>query len=71
MAKKTNPSLRSWLVIALVVFTFFTLYRLNPNPPKARELTVLEFYQALESGKIVLHAHQQCRIQLLSILANS
>ena len=25
----------------------------------------------LESGKIVLHAHQQCRIQLLSILANS
>ena len=52
MAKKTNPSLRSWLVIALVVFTFFTLYRLNPNPPKARELTVLEFYQALESGKI-------------------
>ena len=26
---------------------------------------------SLESGKIVLHAHQQCRIQLLSILANS
>ena len=52
MAKKPNSALRSWLTIALVALAFFTLYRLNPNPEKTRDLTVLEFYQALEAGKI-------------------
>ena len=40
-------------MIALIAVAFFTLYRLNPNPSKTRELSQIEFFQKLEAGKIV------------------
>ena len=40
-------------MIALVAVAFFTMYRLNPNPPKTKELSQVEFFHKLESGKIV------------------
>src|SRR5574344_374258 len=45
--------LRSWLLIALIAFTFFAFYKSNPGPAGVRELTQLEFYKALDDGKIV------------------
>jgi hypothetical protein len=53
MAKKKNQAWRSWLVIALVASMFFSMYKLNPNPVKTRELSQLEFYNAVDAGKIV------------------
>ena len=54
MAKKTNQAWRSWLVIALVAVTFFSLYKANPNnaPESVKELSLLEFYQAMDQGKL-------------------
>ncbi len=40
-------------MIALVTVAFFSMYRMNPNPPQVREITLLEFYQAMEQGKLV------------------
>ena len=49
-----NPgALRSWLMIALVAALFFSFYRSTPSDAGTRELTQLEFYKALEEGKIV------------------
>ncbi len=53
MAKERNQAWSSWLIIALVAFVFFSMYKLNPNAPKTRELTLLEFYQAIDQGKLV------------------
>lgn len=53
MSKTVEPAWRSWLLIALIACAFFSMYRLNPNTPKPRELTLLEFYQALDQGKLV------------------
>ena len=53
MAKQSNQAWRSWLLIALVACAFFSLYRLNPNVPAIEETTLLEFYQAMEQGKLV------------------
>ena len=53
MAKKKNQAWRSWLMIAIVAVMFFSMYRLNPNPVKTRELSQLEFYNAIDKGKIV------------------
>ena len=53
MAKVNSPALRSWILIALVAVSFFSMYRMNPNPAKVRALTHLEFYRAIEAGKIV------------------
>ncbi len=53
MPKKMNPALRSWLVIALVAFAFISMYKMNPNRPKIRELTQIEFFKAIDAGKIV------------------
>ena len=50
--KKTNQAWRSWLLIASIAFLFFSMYRMNPNQQKVRELSHLEFYKALEQGKI-------------------
>ena len=50
--KKNNQAFRSWLLIATIAFLFFSMYRLNPNQPKVKELSQYEFYQALEQGKI-------------------
>ena len=48
---KKSP-LRSWLMIALVAVVFFSMYRLNPNPERVRELTQVEFFRLLGEGKI-------------------
>ena len=53
MDNKTNPAWRSWLVIALVAVAFFAMYRANPNPEAVKAITLLEFYQAMEQGKLV------------------
>ena len=53
MPKMHSNAFRSWLAIALVAAVMFSLYRVNPNPSKTRELTSLEFYQAIDAGKIV------------------
>ena len=52
MAKTPNGALRSWLMIGLIVLAFFSMYRLNPNRPTVRNLTQLEFYRAIDAGKI-------------------
>ena len=49
-----NPgALRSWIMIALVAALFFSFYKSNPSDAGTRELTQLEFYKALDEGKIV------------------
>ena len=53
MAKNNSSALRSWLVIALVAFAFFSLYRFNTPVQKTLELTQLEFYKALDANKLV------------------
>ena len=53
MSNQSNQAWRSWLLIALVAAAFFSMYRMNPNQPQAREISVLEFYQAMEQGKLV------------------
>ena len=53
MVKVARNALRSWLTIALIAVAFFSMYRMNPNPVKTRDLTQLEFYKAVEAGKIV------------------
>ena len=53
MANKTNQAWRSWLVIALVAVAFFAMYRANPNPSQTREISLLDFYRAMEQGKLV------------------
>ena len=49
---KGNP-LRSWIAIAILAAVFFSMYRANPNAPEVTDLTLLEFYRAVEAGKIV------------------
>ena len=53
MANQPNQAWRSWLMIALVAAAFFSMYRMNPNPPRTRDITLLEFYQAMEQGQLV------------------
>ena len=53
MAKQQNQAWRSWLLIALIAVMFFSMYRMNPNPPKVRTLTQLEFFKAVDEGKVV------------------
>ena len=53
MSKETNQPWRSWLMIALVALSFFAMYRMNPNQPKVREMTLLEFYDAMDHGRLV------------------
>ncbi|MBO7721684.1 MAG: ATP-dependent zinc metalloprotease FtsH [Kiritimatiellae bacterium] len=48
-----NQAWRSWLMIALIAVMFFSMYRMNPNVQKTRELTQLEFFKAVDDGKIV------------------
>ena len=45
--------MRSWLLIAFVAALFFSFNRVAPNEGVARELTQIEFYKALDEGKIV------------------
>ena len=55
MAEKRNQALRSWLVIALIVATFFSIYQFDGagKATRPKDLTLVEFYQAMEQGKLV------------------
>ena len=53
MAKNQNSAWRSWLVIAIVAAAFLSMYRLNPNAPQVKDLTQIEFFKALDDGKVV------------------
>ena len=50
---KTAGAMRSWLLIVLVAALFFSFYRAAPSEGAVRELTQIEFYKALDEGKIV------------------
>ena len=50
---ENRGALRSWLMILLVAALFFTFYRSAPSGGSVKELTQLEFYKALDEGKIV------------------
>ena len=54
MAKKGESAGRSWLLIALVVCALLSLYRASPQAAaKEQEATLLEFYEAMENGRLV------------------
>ena len=53
MSKEANQPWRSWLLIALVASAFIAMYRMNPERRRTRELTQLEFYAAMDQGKLV------------------
>ena len=53
MAKTNDSAWRSWLVIVLIAAAFLSMYRLNPNAPTVKEIALLDFYQAMEQGKLV------------------
>ena len=63
MAKKTKKTsekkepnnigtTKSWILIASIVLLFFLFYKTNPGQSSTRDLSQLEFYEALEAGKI-------------------
>ena len=54
MEKKGESAGRSWLLIALVVCALLSLYRASPQAAaKEQEATLLEFYEAMEQGRLV------------------
>lgn len=54
MAKKGESTLRSWLVIALIIGVLVSLYRASPDSSsKTDDVTLLEFYEAIETGRLV------------------
>ena len=54
MAKKAESAGRSWLLIALVACALLSLYRASPQAAaKEQEATLLEFYEAMEQGRLV------------------
>jgi len=53
MAKQNNSGWRSWVMIAIIAVIFFSTYKMNPNQPKINEITQLEFFKAVDEGKIV------------------
>ena len=53
MANRRSSAVRSWLVIALIAVTFMTLYRFEPDAPRTRELSLLDFYKYVDEGKIL------------------
>lgn len=53
MSKRVESAWRSWLIIALILCAFASMYRMNPNVPKTEEITLLDFYKALDEGKLV------------------
>ena len=52
MENKTKNNARSWLVILTIAVVFIMLYRMNPAPSQPRELTTLEFYEALSRNAV-------------------
>ena len=39
-------------MIALIAFMFFSMYRLNPNVQRPKELTQIDFFKKLDEGKV-------------------
>ena len=52
MENKTKSNARSWLVILTIAVVFIMLYRMNPAPSQPKELTTLEFYEALSRNAV-------------------
>jgi len=52
MAKQSNQAWRSWLIIVLVAAVFLSMYKAAPSIEATKEITLLEFYQAMEQGKL-------------------
>ncbi len=51
---KSAGALRSWIMIALVAALFFSFYKVTPGDASSvRELTQIQFFKALDEGKIV------------------
>ena len=53
MPKEADRPWRSWLVIMLVAFTFYAMYKMNPNQRQTHDMTLLEFVTAMDQGKLV------------------
>ena len=53
MSKNDKSNKRGWLVILLIAFVFYTMYRMNAVEAQVKELTMLEFYQAIDDGRLV------------------
>lgn len=43
---------RSWLVIGLILIAFVAFYKINPNAPEVKELTLVEFFSELEGHRL-------------------
>lgn len=53
MSIKEKSSFRSWLLIAIIAFAFYTMFKMNPAAPKPRDMTVLEFRGAVATNTVV------------------
>ena len=53
MPKNEKSNMRGWLVILLIAFVFYTMYKMNLVDVQVKELTMLEFYEAVDGGRIV------------------
>jgi len=53
MAKTDGSGWRSWLLITLVAVAFFSLYRTDSGAERSRDITMLDFYDAMDAGKVV------------------
>ncbi|MBO4448142.1 MAG: ATP-dependent zinc metalloprotease FtsH [Kiritimatiellae bacterium] len=53
MPRNDKSNIRGWLVILLIAFVFYSMYRMNPGGVQVRELTLLEFYDAVNAGRVV------------------
>ena len=53
MPKNEKSNMRGWLVILLIAFVFYTMYKMNLVDAQVKELTMLEFYEAVDGGRIV------------------
>ena len=53
MSQQNNSAWRSWLVIFLIAAVFLSMYRMNPNTSAEKEIALLDFYRAMDEGKLV------------------
>ena len=53
MSQQNNSAWRSWLVIFLIAAVFLSMYRINPNTSAEKEIALLDFYRAMDEGKLV------------------
>ena len=53
MEKKGQSSARPWLIFALVALVALSLFRMRSTTAKPRELTAVEFGEALAANRVV------------------